>query len=179
MASGEKKVVATPITRLNETRTTDKLSANVDFDVQAFNKDFEIYLDAKQRATEKKEAGDLEKLNKIVIKKRLDQLTLAEILINFKNSLFGLLDDLLAFKYEITTFTKDDRLFYLGLFIVAFMIFIYVAQLLFGDDPKKPPDQLVEVQIHFDKDNKVKSATKRLSNAFVPLTPYLHANKKK
>lgn len=122
------------------------------FNEKKFNANFDKYLDDQEKAAKKKEADELEKLEKIEEAKKIHQMTLADILINFKNSLFGLTDDLLEFKFTMETFTKENRLLYLGMFIVLFMVFIYIIQLIVGNnDEKQKPTQLVEIKVSYDK----------------------------
>ncbi len=49
-----------------------------------------------------------------------------EILVNFKDTLFNLIDDLLQYKFTIDTFTKNNRLLYLGMLLIIISIVIFI-----------------------------------------------------
>lgn len=63
-----------------------------------------------------------------------------EILINIKNTWFGLLDDLLQQKFYIETFTKNNRLLYLGLTIIIIALIVFLLNAMnenFDNNKKK------------------------------------------
>ena len=102
-----------------------------DFNVAQFNKTF----DQTQMTEETKHVADenvkLQALNNGAVKaKTLDQLTLADFLIGFATTIFGIMNDLLSFKFDsitgfITIFTKNNRLFFIGIIMLFFSSVIY------------------------------------------------------
>lgn len=99
-----------------------------DFDSDKFNKEFVF---KKERATIENKIKSQEKLNKLTEEankeeKSLYNLSVAELFIGIKNTWFGILDDLLAKKFEIETLTKNDRLFFIGLTIVVISTILYL-----------------------------------------------------
>ncbi len=56
-----------------------------------------------------------------------------EILINFKNSLFNTMDDLLQYKFTTDTFTKNNRLLYLGILSIIISIIIFIFYILIAN----------------------------------------------
>jgi hypothetical protein len=91
----------------------------------------------KEVAKESQRLKDLEKLNALSQEKQtvsLYDLSLFDIIINAKNAWFNVLDDLLDQKLELATFTKDNRLFYLGLTIIVFTTILYIYTLFLTDE---------------------------------------------
>nr|QBK89076.1 MAG: hypothetical protein LCMiAC02_01690 [Mimivirus LCMiAC02] len=53
-----------------------------------------------------------------------------ELLTNFKDTLFNIMDDLLQYKFTVDTFTKDNRLLYLGILLIIISIIIFIFYIL-------------------------------------------------
>lgn len=104
------------------------------FDLAKFNIEFDRN---KEIAKENQRISDLNKLNALsqeTVHVSLYDLPLADIIINIKNTWFNLLDDLLDQKFEIETFTKDNRLFYIGITILFFTIILYLYTMIISDE---------------------------------------------
>lgn len=74
------------------------------------------------------------KLNKYPQKKNnqptIMNLTIGQHLINMKNNIFGIYKDLAAHNVNKSIFTKDNRLFYIGFFlIVIFILYLILLNL--------------------------------------------------
>jgi len=108
------------------------------FDVAKFNKEFEMQKESEKEKIKQKEEEKLRELNKVQGKKKLYQLTLYDIAIGIKTSLFELLDDLLEQRWSIDILTKNDRLFFIGItiFIIAIILYIYNMLTEWDDNPK-------------------------------------------
>ncbi len=106
----------------------------------------------KEVAKESQRLKDLEKLNALSQEKQiisLYDLSLFDIIINTKNAWFNLLDDLLDQKIELSTFTKENRLFYVGLTIIVFATVFYIYTLFIADDnPQKSSDNKTKKIYH-------------------------------
>lgn len=106
------------------------------FDLGKFNIVFER---EKEKAKESQRINDLNKLNNLSSEQQkvsLYNLSLFQIIVNIKNSWFNLLDDLLDQRFELETFTKDNRMFYIGLTIVfiAVILYLYIMMLYDTDE---------------------------------------------
>src|SRR5579872_2465773 len=96
------------------------------FDLGKFNIVFER---EKEKAKESQRIEDLNKLNnlsQVQEKTSLYNLSLFQVIVNAKNAWFGFLDDLLDQRFELETFTKDNRMFYIGLTVVFIAIILYL-----------------------------------------------------
>lgn len=107
------------------------------FDIVDFNKKFDIYLDqekAKRIITEQKflEAKDFERKEK-----QLHEYTFIELLVNMKDALFDILDDIASFNITSETFTKNNRLFYLGLLMIIFAVTLICVKVIFNSHNQK------------------------------------------
>jgi hypothetical protein len=74
------------------------------------------------------------KLNKFQqknkIQQNITQLTVGQYLINMKNVVFTVCNELASQGFKISIFTQDGRLFYIGLFlIILFMIYLVLRNL--------------------------------------------------
>ena len=101
---------------------------------KSFNQKFEEEQIQHKLLMRKAMQDKLNILNKANDKIPLHQLSIGVILINTKDSLFELLDDLLQFKYNREVFTKNDKLFYIGIFLIIIVIFIFLYNAFFDED---------------------------------------------
>jgi len=101
------------------------------FDVREFNKLFE---DEQSKHYAEQQNKELTKLNKLTesqpTRKLFHQLTIGELLLNFKDNLFDLFDDLFFFRFNsiptfLAVFIAGDRPFYLGMLILIIALIIY------------------------------------------------------
>lgn len=103
------------------------------FDLGQFNIAFDRN---KEIAKESQKINDLNKLNALsqeTVHQSLYDLSLFQIIINTKNAWFNLLDDLLDQNFELETFTKENRLFYIGLTLLLFTIILYLYEIIMTD----------------------------------------------
>lgn len=112
----------------------DKYYSNNEFDVNEFNKAFE-----EQQVNDNKEKEELDMMKKVIEKEKLHDMSLGKILINMKDEIFGILYDLISINYEsfdtfLDIFTKNNRLFYIGLFLIIICIFLYLISYFFHTD---------------------------------------------
>ena len=106
--------------------------SNNDFDVNKFNKTFEE--NQKNKINEEEEQEYLDKKSQIITKKNLGEMRLGSIFSTMKDEVFGTIYDMLSFNYEDSyseIFTKNNRLFYIGLFLIIVCIILYFISYLF------------------------------------------------
>jgi len=111
-----------------------------DFDINKFDRFYEQYREKRKREMKKKMIKKLAELNIPEEKIPIYNESIGSILTNMKDSLFQLMDDILQHKFTINTFTKNNRLFYLGLIFVIVACIMYLYS-MFGSESKKyqPP----------------------------------------
>ncbi len=102
------------------------LTTNNDFNPAKFNKAFDEDKAKKKIEIEKTEKERLAKLNKPDVNKPLYQLSVGEIIIGVKNTFFDIIDDLFLGKYDLQIFTKDNRLFFIGITCLLFSVILYL-----------------------------------------------------
>lgn len=105
-----------------------------EFDVRKFNIDFDVEKALQQKLQKEKEKKKLAELNKEPPKKKIYQLSVGEILIGIKDSWFDILDDILQGKIGISLFTKNNRLFFIGLTICIIVLVVYLYDVLTEDE---------------------------------------------
>ena len=129
----------------------NKYYENNIFDLQDFNKEF-----IKMQQNNIKQNINNNKINKKENKEYIYQLNMAEILNNTKDAIFAIIYDILTLNFK-DIFTKDNRLFYLGLFLLIFSFIIYLLSFLFYND------QTPKINIKNNDNNKFKQLNNQIS----------------
>ena len=129
---------------------------NNELDIDDFNKKFEEIQKNQETTGKEDEDKKLNNFKNNSKKKKFKDMTLIELITNTKKEIFALTDDLIKRKFKIETFTKNDRLFYLGLFLLAVSILIYILSYLFSSN-KKQTDINVNMPNEFKFKSNVKS----------------------
>ena len=86
----------------------------------------------------------LKDMNEAKDHKELYELSIGKTLINTKDTIFGILDDLLRFKFETETFTKNNRLYYLGIIIIMIVCLTFLYELFSKEQNQNNHDQMSE-----------------------------------
>lgn len=121
--------------------------SNDQFDVKKFNDKFEETVKHRKELAEKAMQEKLNKLNEVNNKKKeIYQLSVGDTIINTKDALFNILDDMLQFKFKLDTFTKDNRLYYIGITILLICIVVFAHNIFFESDKPKCNCNNVNVQ---------------------------------
>ena len=125
----------------------DKLSTPTGdrFDSKKFNQEFEKEIDIKKTRSKYIESEKLAKMSKEETTKSITNITIAELLINIKDAWFDMIDDLLQNQFNLEIFTKNNRLFYIGLTLVVIIILIYIYDTI-TDDQDVENKKIVEVR---------------------------------
>lgn len=89
--------------------------------------------------------------------KNIHQYTVGELLLGMKNAILNVFNDLLKLKFTVKTFTKQNRLFYLGLFIIIVVLIIY----LFSKDNESNTNQSIINQLQ-NMQQEIKEINKNL-----------------
>jgi len=100
------------------------------YEINRFNRDFEQYKDRRRIEMRKRLDEKLAILNRQVEPLPIYNQSIGNIAIGAKDTLLSILDDLLLFNINFNTFTKDGRLFYLGIVLIIILIFIYFYDLM-------------------------------------------------
>lgn len=102
------------------------------FNLQEFNRDFERNIDLTRQSNIELENQRLNQLNTqgLQMNQKPYDKSISQMLIGIKDTWFDIIDDLLSDKFYTETFTKNNRLFYIGLTIVLLVIFIYLCYML-------------------------------------------------
>jgi hypothetical protein len=120
---------------------------NSKFDIDKFNRYYEQYRERRRATMQTKMQEKLAELNRPRTEIPVYNQSVPKIILDVKDSLFNLLDDLLQGKIELETFFKNNRLFYLGITLIFIAIFVYVYGVLITDDD---PKQQSLLPLHVD-----------------------------
>lgn len=101
------------------------------FDVATFNKEFEAYKISKEEEKHKKEMEDLKKLNKEIKVRKLSEMSMNELIIEWKNSMIGIMNDLLNGRWSLTTIFSGNRLFFAGVTLILITVLFYFIRWIF------------------------------------------------
>ena len=107
------------------------------FDIGEFNKTFESSKEAKQEQQNKEDIEKLKKINQEIYRKKINEMSLDELMINWKSSLIGILNDLLNFRWSPDVLLADNRLFFSGITIIFFVIGFFFFHWMFSSPPNK------------------------------------------
>ena len=100
------------------------------FDVQTFNIEFERQKEVQKLLTAKNEEERIKALNQEEKITPILQRSVGEILIGIKDAWFDIIDDLIKLNITTETFVKNDRLFYIGLTIILYVLLDYIVKSL-------------------------------------------------
>ena len=106
--------------------------ADNDFDNKEFNAEFEKSMLKQKQIHEQQNKMKLDKLNKVQDKKIYDY-TLSQTLINMKDAIFDIMDDIITLNITKDILTKENRLYYLGILILIIVLVLHVYDLLHYD----------------------------------------------
>ena len=109
-------------------------------EVDRFNRDFDQYKERRKKEMAESMQKKLEELNRPEPIPPIYQQSIGKILVDTKDSMFGFLDDILQFKFELSTLTKANRLFYIGLVLLLIAIILYLYDIFMEMDQKPSPD---------------------------------------
>lgn len=101
------------------------------FDITEFNTSFEKQKQLQKEEEHKAEAGRLNKMNKEIYRKKISEMSLNELMSEWKNSLIGILNDLLNLRWSFGTLFAENRLFFLGITIVFCVLLFYIFHWIF------------------------------------------------
>jgi len=104
-----------------------------EFDIDKFNLEFEQYRIKRKKEMERERATKLAELNRPKPKLPIYKDSLGKIFIDTKDALFNMLDDLLQRNFSLNVFTKDNRLFYVGLTMIFIAVFMYLYTIVIGE----------------------------------------------
>ena len=109
-------------------KSGESITTNEDkFDIDRFNLNFEQYRNKRKITQKEFMDAKLKQLNTPLPTKPIYQYSLGQILIDTKDAMFGLLDDMLQGDFTYEALTRDNRMFYIGiiLIIIALIGHIY------------------------------------------------------
>ena len=115
--------------------TTTAPTNNSNFNIDTFNKNFDIIHSRTNKINNKIENDTLDKLNNTEYEKEIIDLSLSEIIINMFSSWLSIFDDINKGKFK-NLLTKKHRLFYIGLTIFIIGLSLYLFDFFIESDDK-------------------------------------------
>ena len=133
----------------------DNYYSNNDFDINKFNTVFE----KNQINLNKKKDNELDAMKKVIKKEQLHDMSLGKIFVNMKEEIFGILYDVITINFNsfdtfLEIFTKKNRLFHMGLFLIIICIFLYIISYLFFYPKPEQKDLNINANLSVPKDYK-------------------------
>ncbi len=110
-----------------------------------FNQKFEQTKELTKEIIKEKDRQRLENLNKETTERSITELSVMEILIGIKDTWFELIDDLLQKKFNATTFTMNNRMFFIGITIIIIAVLAYIYSLFTSDEPNNNENKIVKI----------------------------------
>jgi heme/copper-type cytochrome/quinol oxidase subunit 1 len=148
------------------------------FDINKFNKAFEQNKESSKQKQSNLEDKRLDKLNTQKIQLKPYQLSIAQIFITMKDSWFELIDDLLQRQFYVETFTKKNRMFYIGLTIIIIVIIFYLYDIIIetmNDNDNNSKSDIKQnfitekkiIEIHHIYDNNNNNINNKINNSIM------------
>ena len=133
----------------------DRFYSNNEFDIRRFNNVFE----EQQKSKQKEEDEELDIMKKVIEKEKLHDMSFGKIFVNMKEEIFGIIYDVLSLNFDsfdtfTEIFTKNNRLFYFGLFLLIICILLYIVSYLFFYPKKEPTNLNVNANLSVPNDYK-------------------------
>jgi hypothetical protein len=121
------------------------------FELSTFNKDFTDHL-KKQRESEKQlDEERLKTLNQEIYNKRFTEMSMQELMSEWKDSIIGLMNDLLHGRFDVSILFSENRLFFIGCTIVISVIIFYLLSLLFTTNKSTSNDTNIKISLEMPK----------------------------
>ena len=118
------------------------------YDIDKFNRNFDQYKDKRKEEMIEKINQKLSELNKPPEITPPYSLSIGQIFINIKDTLFNIIDDLLNFKLSFNSLLKENGLFYLGLFFLIIAGILYFYSLFLDVTPNIHQSNSTVTHIH-------------------------------
>jgi hypothetical protein len=131
------------------------------FDNAIFNDEFEKNKRQRNAEKQKIEEERLRKMNQEIYVKELRDMSINELLIEWKMSHIGILNDLINLRWNPYTLFGENRLLFIGITIIVFAILFCFINWLFGFKIKSENKNVNEFRIFVENDatkyiNKIK-----------------------
>jgi hypothetical protein len=130
------------------------------FDVIAFNKAYDKHHNKAITIAKAEDAARLALLNQEITIVQPYNKNIYQLLIGIKDTLFGIIDDILLFNYK-NILIRENRLFYIGLTILIIVICIYIFDLLLdnksADDNKKNEQPMYVIKYIYENKKNIDS----------------------
>jgi hypothetical protein len=120
------------------------------FDAGVFNQEFEETKEKIKKNVSNKDEALLNKLNNTKYEKSILQNNMNDMLLGIKDSWINLLDDFYGLRFSISMFTKENRLFYIGLTVFVFTLILYLVEYFFEDEDKNQTNKIIETHYVYD-----------------------------
>jgi hypothetical protein len=121
---------------------------NTDFDSEQFNKDFDKNIKLQQEENNLKKLQKLNELNKEQEKPKLYEQSVRDTLIKMKDIVYELLDDILQGRFNKNTLTKNNRMYYVGIFLlIVVMLLHFVELVVHKETPKVNQPNIIEFRL--------------------------------
>jgi len=133
--------------------------------LQKFNKNFEEEQEQRKMKIVEMEKEKLRMLISKKKKKNIHDLTLGEILVNTKNSYLDIIIELLSGDYKdgfSKIFTKENRIFYIGVSLLILSFFIYILSFIFdsnNDNQSKQDSDKINIYLNSPTNSSSKVST--------------------
>lgn len=99
-----------------------------DFDEKQFNLEFEKNMELDKIRQDKLRKEKLRELSGLHGEKRLYDYSIFETLINMKDAVFDILDDVICFNIDLKIFTKNNRMYYIGIILIIILVLIQLCE---------------------------------------------------
>ena len=126
-------------TEFNVTEFREDAYSEGEFDIKKFNKEYDVEMKKLEKSYKEKQEQLLDEYDEQIIKKNIHNLTLGDVIINMKKIIYNIIIEITTLDFNgfdgfVKIFTKENRMFYFGVFllIVSFLFFLLSINSSYG-----------------------------------------------
>jgi hypothetical protein len=124
------------------------------FDSKKFNSSFEESKNKTSQLNKKVAQQNLDKLNKQSNTKKevpLSKVTIGELLVNTKDAWLDIITELYSFNFQLDIFTRNNRMFYIGVSVIIMVVLVYITSIIFSPDDESNNNSKIDVNFNIIK----------------------------
>lgn len=106
------------------------------FDSKTFNSDFVQYTDEQKQMEKRRETEKLSRLNTEIYQKKISEMTFNEIVVEWKESIIGVMNDIINLQLHPKILFSNNRLLFIGCTVIIVIILFYFYYWLFFSSSK-------------------------------------------
>lgn len=124
------------------------------FDITSFNQEFLEYSKKRKEEEQQRELEKLKQLNQEVYRKKISEMTLNEIIMEWKQTWITFLNNLIHFETNREILFEGNTLFFIGMTIIMVILFFIIFYLILRQRSEKidKSEKIIRIALDIPKD---------------------------